>query len=365
MKIGTKLIHAGKDVKQGEAFAPPVVFAGPFYAEGDPADIPFIYTRYGNPTFAHFESAVAELEGGRTIVFSSGMAAVTAVFGAVLRPKDVLLIQNDCYFGARKFAGNYLAEMGVDVRLFDAGEDLAQKLRGAKLLWLESPSNPNLAVSDLRAMTQLAREHGVLSAVDNSTATPLGQRPLELGADISVASDTKSLTGHSDLILGHVSLRDVELAEKVLSWRTQTGAVPGPMEVWLAHRSLSTLEMRLERQCANAMKIAEFLETHAEVTGVRYPGLPDNPAHIIAAKQMDHFGPIIGFVLKDKNAADKFLSSCRLIASATSFGGMHTTAERRARWGGDDIPEGFIRLSVGCENAEDIIEDITQALGII
>jgi cystathionine gamma-lyase len=363
MKIGTKLIHAGKDVKQGEAFAPPVVFAGPFFAEGDPADIPFVYTRYDNPTFARFEEAVAELEGGRTVVFSSGMAAVTAVFGAVLRPGDVLLIQNDCYFGVRKVAGNYLSEMGVDVRLFDAAEDgLAQKLPGAKLLWLESPSNPNLFVSDLRAMTRLAREHGVLSAIDNSTATPLGQRPLELGADISVASDTKALTGHSDLILGHVSLRDDILAEKILAWRMQTGAVPGPMEVWLAHRSLATLEMRLERQCANAMKIAEFLKTRAEISGVRYPGLPDDPAHLMTAKQMDHFGPIIGFVLKDKDAADKFLTSCKLIASATSFGGMHTTAERRARWGGDNIPEGFIRLSVGCENAEDIIEDNTQAL---
>jgi cystathionine gamma-lyase len=362
MKIGTKVIHAGKSVKQGEAFASPVVFAGPFYAEGDPAGIPFVYTRYANPTFAHFEEAISELEGGRTVVFSSGMAAVTAVFGAVLRPGDVLLIQNDCYFGVRKFAGEYLAEMGIDVRLFDAAaDDLAQKLPGAKLLWLESPSNPNLVVSDLRTMTRLAREHGVLSAIDNSTATPLGQRPLELGADISVASDTKSLTGHSDLILGHVSLRDDELAEKILSWRMQTGAVPGPMEVWLAHRSLSTLEIRLERQGANALKIAEFLKTRPEISNVRYPGLPDDPAHAVAAKQMDHFGPIVSFILKDKAAADTFLTSCRLIASATSFGGMHTTAERRARWGGDDIPEGFIRLSVGCENAEDIIEDITQA----
>jgi len=364
MKIGTKLIHAGKSVKQGEAFAPPVVFAGPFYAEGDPANIPFVYTRYDNPTFVHFEEAVAELEGGRTIAFASGMAAVTAVFGAVLRPKDVLLIQDDCYFGVRKFAGSYLAEMGIDIRLFDAADgDLEQKLPGAKLLWLESPSNPNLKVLDIREVTRLAREHGVLSAVDNSTATPLGQRPLELGADISVASDTKALTGHSDLILGHVSLCGDELAEKILSWRMQTGAVPGPMEVWLAHRSLATLEMRLERQCANALKIADFLRTCPQVSSVRYPGLADDPAHAVAAKQMDHFGPIVGFVLKDKNTADGFLASCRLIASATSFGGLHTTAERRARWGGDDIPEGFIRLSAGCENAEDIIEDISQALG--
>lgn len=364
MKLGTKIIHAGKPVKQGEAFAPPVVFAGPFHAAGDPASIPYVYTRYDNPTFSNFEAAVAELEGGRTFAFASGMAAVAAVFGAVLRPNDVLLVQNDCYFGVRKLAGEYLAEMGVDVRLFDAdADDLDQKLPGAKLLWIESPSNPNLKVLDVREITRIAREHGVLSAVDNSTATPLGQRPLELGADICVASDTKALTGHSDLILGHVSLRGDELAEKILAWRMKTGAVPGPMEIWLAHRSLATLEMRLERQGANAMKIAEFLKTLPQVSGVRYPGLADDPAYAVAAKQMEHFGPIVGFVLKDKNAADEFLTSCKLIASATSFGGLHTTAERRARWGGDEIPEGFIRLSVGCEIAEDIIEDISQAMG--
>ena len=230
------------------------------------------------------------------------------------------------------------------------------------MLWLETPSNPKLDVCDLSVITELAREHGVLSVVDNSTATPLGQRPLELGADISVASATKALTGHSDLILGYVSMSDPDIADKILAWRTQTGAVPGPMEVWLAHRSLSTLEMRMERQGANAMKAAEFLKTRTEISSIRYPGLPEDPSHAIAAKQMDHFGPIIGFELKDKEAADKFLASCKLIASATSFGGMHTTAERRARWGGDDVAEGFIRLSVGCEDAEDIIEDIAQAL---
>lgn len=363
MKLGTKVIHAGKSVKQGESFAPPVVFAAPFHAAGDPAGIPFVYGRYDNPTLANFEHAVAELEGGRTFAFASGMAAVTAVFGAVLRPKDVLLIQDDCYFGVRKFAGEYLSEIGVEVRLFDAADTLEEKLRGAKLLWIESPSNPNLKVLDVRTITRLARERGVISAIDNSTATPLGQRPLELGADISVASDTKALTGHSDLLIGHVSVRDGELAEKILAWRMQTGAVPGPMETWLAHRSVATLEMRLERQSTNAMKIAEFLRSCPQVSGVRYPGLTDDPAHTIAAEQMDHFGPIIGFELKDKAAADGFLAACKLIASATSFGGLHTTAERRARWGGDDIPEGFVRLSVGCENAEDIIEDIAQALG--
>ncbi|MGH7784028.1 MAG: PLP-dependent transferase, partial [Candidatus Binatia bacterium] len=198
--------------------------------------------------------------------------------------------------------------------------------------------------------------------VDNTTATVLGQQPLALGADFSVASDTKSLTGHSDLILGHVAVRDQVLAEKLLAWRTQMGSVPGPMEVWLAHRSLATLEMRLERQCSNSLKIAEYLKDRNDVSGVRYPGLADDPSHEIASDQMQFFGPVVGFVLPDAARADKFLHACKIVFEASSFGGIYTTAERRARWGGDNIPEGFIRLSVGCEDAEDLIEDISRAL---
>jgi len=292
------------------------------------------------------------------------MAAVSAVFGTTLRPGDAMVMPTDCYYGARLIAEGYFTEMGVEVRKVPtATTDLADAIAGARLLWLESPANPGLDVCDIAALAKEAHVAGALVAVDNTTATVIGQFPLALGADFSVASDTKATTGHSDLILGHVATRDQRLTDKLLAWRTQMGAVPGPMEVWLGHRSLSTLELRLTRQCENSLKIAEFLKTRSEVSGVRYPGLPDDPSYEIVARQMQFFGQVVCFVLENKASAEKFLSSCTLIAEASSFGGVHSTAERRARWGGDDIPEGFIRMSVGCEDPSDLIEDISQALG--
>jgi cystathionine gamma-lyase len=209
---------------------------------------------------------------------------------------------------------------------------------------------------------RLPTARGTLVAVDNTTATFLGQRPLELGADFSVSSDTKSITGHDDLILGHVAVREASWGEKLAKFRTQQGAVPGPMEVWLAHRSLATLDLRLRKQCENAQGIAEFLSGRQEVRSVRYPGLPDDPSHAVASRQMRHFGPIVGFDLGDKARAERFLSECHLVLTATSFGGLRTSAERRARWGGDAIPEGFIRLNAGCEDLEDLLDDMATAL---
>lgn len=159
-----------------------------------------------------------------------------------------------------------------------------------------------------------------------------------------------------------MAVRDASLAERVRTWRTQTGGVPGPMEVWLAHRSLATLEVRLSRQCGNALALASFLRTQPEVSGVRYPGLPGDPAHEVASRQMQRHGPLIGFTLPDRARAECFLSACQLVDEATSFGGVHTTAERRARWGGDAVPEGFIRFSAGCEDPQDLIADVAQAL---
>ena len=177
-----------------------------------------------------------------------------------------------------------------------------------------------------------------------------------------MASDTKALTGHSDLILGHVATRDPAWAERVRTWRTQCGAIPGPMEVWLAHRSLATADVRLERQCRNALALATLLARHPAVQSVRYPGLPDDPAYAIASQQMQRFGTVVSFTLRNRQQAEAFLEACELVYEATSFGGIHTTAERRARWGGDTIPEGFIRLSAGCEDTDDLLADCTQAL---
>jgi cystathionine gamma-lyase len=283
----------------------------------------------------------------------------------VLRPGEVVILPADSYYTTRVLAEGYLAQMGIQVSMAPTADNAQQQhLRGAKLLWLETPSNPGLDVCDIAMLVAAAHAEGVLVAVDNTTPTVLGQCPLALGADFSVASDTKALTGHSDLILGHVAAREQVWADRLRTWRTQSGAIPGPMEVWLAHRSLTTLDLRLERQCHNALALARLFAARPDVRGVRYPGLPADPAHDVAARQMQRFGPVVSFVLADRQHAETFLHACQLVYEATSFGGIHTTAERRARWGGDVIPEGFIRLSAGCEDTADLLADITQALDV-
>src|SRR5262245_56375424 len=362
--MGTRVTRAGlPPATQGAPFLPGPTFAGPYHAAGDPASAPLTYGRFHNPTWTYYEQALSELEGGPAVSFASGMAAVAAVFGVVLRPGDVVVLPSDSYYTTRVMADGYFAPMGVQVRLAPtAGNAQQQYLTGAKLLWLESPSNPGLEVCDIAALVATAHDAGALVAVDNTTPTALGQQPLALGADFVVASDTKALTGHSDLILGHVSTREHTWADRLRTWRTQLGAIPGPMAVWLAHRSLATLDLRLTRQCHNALSLAMLLASRPDVHVVRYPGLPDDPAYSIAIRQMQRFGPVVSFVLADRQHAEAFLAACQLVYEATSFGGLHTTAERRARWGGDAIPEGFIRLSAGCEDTEDLLTDLTQAL---
>lgn len=364
MHDATRVVRGGHPAPaQGTPFHAGPTFAATYHLAGDPAGERFTYGRFDNPTWAGFEAALAELEGGPAVAFASGMAAVSAVFGAALRAGDTVVLPSDCYYTTRLLAGGYFAEMGVQVRQAPtAGDAQIDALDGARLLWLESPSNPGLDVCDVAALVEAAHARGVLVAVDNTTATVLGQRPLALGADFSVASDTKSLLGHGDVVLGHVAVREAEWEGKVRQWRTQVGAIPGPMEVWLAHRSLATLDVRLERSCGNALAIARFLAERPEVRRVRYPGLESDPAYETAVRQMTRFGPVVSFELADRAAADAFLSAAELIHQSTSFGGVHTTAERRARWGGDAVPEGFIRLSAGIEHPDDLLVDIAQAL---
>jgi cystathionine gamma-lyase len=364
MRQRTLVTRAGlPKPSQGAPFLPGPTFAGPFHAAGDPASAPLTYGRFHNPTWTYYEQALSDLEGGPAVVFASGMAGVAAVFGVVLRPHDVVVLPSDSYYTTRVLANEYFTRMGVQVRMAPtAGNAQQQHLQGATLLWLESPSNPGLEVCDIAALVAAAHAEGVLVAVDNTTPTVLGQQPLALHADFSVASDTKALTGHSDLIVGHVATRDRAWAEQLRTWRAQVGAIPGPMEVWLAHRSLATLDMRLERQCHNALTIARFLASRPGVDGLRYPGLPADPAYDIAQRQMHYYGPVVSFALADRQRAERFLAACQLVYEATSFGSLHTTAERRARWGGDTIPQGFIRLSVGCEDVDDLLADLSQAL---
>lgn len=364
MREATRVVRAGlPPAAQGAPFLPGPTFAGAYHAAGDPAQSLYTYGRYHNPTWTAFEDALGVLEGGSAVVFASGIAATTALLGVALRPEETVVLPADGYYTTRVLAEGYFTQMGVRVCLVPtASTEHRHRLEGARLLWLESPSNPGLDVCDIAALTEAAHERGVLVAVDNSTPTPLGQQPLALGADFVVSSDSKALTGHADLILGHVATREASWAGRLQAWRAQTGAIPGPMEVWLAHRSLATLELRLERQCQNALRVAEVLATRPEVEFVRYPGLPTDPSYEIARQQMRRFGPLVSFALATRGMAERFLSACQLIYEAPSFGGLHTTAERRARWGGDAVPEGLIRLSMGCEDADDILEDLAQAL---
>ena len=377
MRDATKIIRSTLTrTIAGEPLHSGPVFAAPYHTPGDPSETPYTYARSHNPTWTSLEKAIGQMESGQllsgesygasALVFASGMAACAAVFGAVLRPGDVVVLPSNAYYTARVLLQEYFAQMGIVLRMAPtAGNAQAELLEGARLLWLESPSNPGMEVCDIALLSEAAHRAGALVAVDNTTPTPLGQLPLALGADFSVASDTKSMTGHSDLLLGHVAVRDLELRAKIDQWRTLTGGVLGPMEAWLALRSIATLPLRLERSCANAQRIAEFLSTRNEVVSVLYPGLPTHPGHETATKQMRYFGAVLSFILRDKTAAETFLAASKLLTEATSFGGITTTAERRARWGGDAIADGFIRMSAGCEDVVDLIEDIAQALDTI
>lgn len=364
MHRDTRIVHAGyrKAGEPGPFLAGPQ-FSSTYTSPGDPSAHALTYGRFHNPTWTAWEEALRLLEGGDVVAFASGMAAVSAVFGVTLRPGDILVLASDCYYTVRRIAAGWLEAIGVKVRLVPT-RDNAQlgALEGARLLWIETPTNPLLDVCDIRALAEAATARGTLVAVDNTTATPYLQQPLALGATFVVASDTKAMSGHSDLILGHVGTADAQMADALRLWRTQHGAIPGPMEVWLAHRSLPTLPLRVSRQCATAEKLAECLAARLDVAAVHYPGLPHHPGHEIAKRQMHRFGTVFSFDLVTRARAETFLAALTLVREATSFGGVHSIAERRARWGGDAVSEGFIRFSVGCEAAEDLVADVEAAL---
>jgi cystathionine gamma-lyase len=363
MQRDTAILKAGyRPTTEIGAFQGGPQFASTYTAPGDPAQHRLTYGRFDNPTWMVLEEALGVLESGQAISFASGMAAIAAVFGVCLRPGDVVVLPAESYYTTRVVATTWLATLGVTVRIAPTRDLADALLEDVNLLWLETPTNPHLDICDIRELTAAAHERGTLVAVDNTTATAYLQQPLMLGADYVVASDTKALTGHSDLVLGHVAVTDPERMAALRSWRTQQGAVLGPMEAWLAHRSLATLPLRLTRQCASAQSLAEFLAAEPNVSAVYYPGLTDHPGHVMAKRQMHAFGSVVSFEVQSASHAENFLRALTIVREATSFGGVHSTAERRARWGGDAIGEGFIRFSVGCEAVEDIIADVSNAL---
>jgi cystathionine gamma-lyase len=361
------ILQAGhRSPKQPGTFVDGPQFASTYTSPGDPSQHQLTYGRFHNPTWTAWEDALGVLEGGIAISFASGMAAIAAVFGVCLKPGDVVILPSDSYYTTRVVASNWLQTIGIQVRLASTRDNAqAGVIDGATLVLLETPSNPQLELCDIQELVQVSHRHGVRVVVDNTTATAYLQQPLALGADYVVAADTKALTGHSDVVLGHVATADAERASALRTWRTQHGAIPGPMEVWLAHRSLATLPLRLTRQCESAEALARFLGSRPAVQAVYYPGLPNHPGHAIARRQMRGFGSVVSFDLGTRARAEAFLQALTLVREATSFGGVHSSAERRARWGGDAISEGFIRFSVGCEATEDILDDVGNALDAV
>jgi cystathionine gamma-lyase len=355
MGPSTRAVHAGlPPAAQGAPLLPGPVFAAPFHLRGEADAAPFGYGRDGNPTWSAVEAALGALEDAESVLFASGMAATCAVLEPGLAAGDVLVATRDGYPGVRGVAHQRLAPRGVEVRLVPTDtEAIAAACAGATLVWVETPSNPGLAVCDIAAVADAAHRAGARLVVDNTLATPLGQRPLDLGADATVHSATKALSGHSDLLLGTVAVRDPAWAGELREHRRLGGAIAAPFDAWLLHRSLATLALRLERQSANASALAELLRRRPDVSDVRRPA---------ASGQLRLPGPLVGFTLDGAGRAQRFLAALELVAEATSFGGVHSTAERRARWGTDDVAEGFIRFSAGCEDAADLLADVEQAL---
>ncbi len=356
------LHHRAAGLAKGEAVAPPIVSATTYHLP-EVEGASHMYGRMSMPTWDAVEAQLGILEDAPCVAFPSGMAAISAALMAVLTDRKKLIIPADGYYVTRVFSSEYLSAYGVEVIEVATADMETVDVSGGAVVFLETPSNPGLDCCDIALIAQRVRAAGGLLIVDNTTMTPLLQRPLDLGADMVVAADTKAPGGHSDILFGHVATRDAELEARIRQWRKLSGAVPGAFEAWLLHRGIETLEVRLERMCASAQVIAERLAAHPKVANLRFPGLPSDPSYAIAGRQMAGAGFLIGFELASAEAAEVFLSACPFITQTTSFGGTHTAGERRARWG-DPVADGFIRLSVGVEPVEPLWDAIEAALGV-
>ncbi len=343
--------------RQGDPLTPPLVPASTYFVAGDPCDAPFSYGRSANPTWSALEAEYETVGGAPCLAFASGMAACAAVVDALVAPGASVVAPSDGYYALRSL----LSARRIDARLVASTDPLAfaSEAANAALVWVETPTNPGLDVTDVRATAEACRRGSALLVVDNTLATAAGQDPFVLGADVVVVSATKATSGHSDALIGLAAAKDPAILEKLRAARTIGGAIPGVLEAWLCHRGLKTLDLRIARASESALTIARSL---AERLPVRYPGLPAHPQHELAARQMTHFGPVLTFDLGTKESAERFCARLRHIAEATSFGGVETTLERRARWGGDAVSPGLIRMSVGLEAPETILAELRSAL---
>ncbi len=375
--FSTRAIHAGQtpDPTTGSVIVP--IHATSTYAQDGVGGLRdgFEYSRTGNPTRTALETCLAALEGGRHgRAFASGMAATDAVLRATCRPGDHVVLPNDAYGGTFRLIDKVFRHWGLEhtpVPLEDIDAVRAALRPTTRLVWCETPTNPLLNIADIAALAEVAHEGGARLVVDNTFASPYLQAPLSLGADLALHSTTKYLGGHSDVVGGAVVTDDGALDEQVGFLQNGAGAVPGPFDAWLTLRGVKTLSVRMERHCDNAERVVAALTAHPQVTGVRYPGLPEHPGHEVAAKQMRRFGGMVSFtVAGGVDAAFEVCKRTRLFVLAESLGGVESLIEHPGRMthastaGSQlEVPADLVRLSVGIEDAEDLVTDLLDALG--
>lgn len=377
-RFATLAVHAGQspDPSSG-AIMTPVVMSSTFVQSSPGEHKGYEYARTGNPTRTALEANLAALEGGaHGVCFSSGSAAIDAVV-RMLKAGDHVVASDDLYGGTYRLFTKVFSRFGMEFSFCDMSDPSAVERAiapGTRLIWVESPTNPLMKIVDIKLLVEMGRAAGALVAVDNTFATPFLQRPLEMGADLVVHSLTKYLGGHSDVIGGAVITKDAELAEQLHFLQNAAGAVPGPMDCFLVLRGTKTLHLRMERHCENGMRIALALAGHPLVGPVYYPGLPGHPQHQLAARQMSGFGGMVSFELKDDSIekAKRFCESTRVFALAESLGGVESLVEHPAIMTHASVPrevreaaglrDSLIRLSVGVEDGDDLIEDLHQAL---
>ncbi len=362
-KPGEMLHLRGNALEKGEPVALPLTQSSMYHLPGLP-DGHATYGRVDNPTWVHLEHVLSHLEDAPCLSFPSGMAAISAALFATVQAGSRLLIPSDGYYVTRLLADRFLSRLGVAVEERPTTGFADGGFEGFDVVFVESPSNPGLDMIDLADVAKQVRSAGGITIADNTTLTPLGQRPLDLGIDVVVSSDTKAIGGHSDMLMGHVASRDAQIMERVEEWRRVSGSIPGPHEAWLLHRGLETLDVRFDRMCASAQVLAERLAAHPAVKHIRYPGLSHDPSHALAQAQTTRFGFLLSLTLESEDKAEAFINTCPLLRPATSFGGVHSSAERRARWG-DAVDPAFIRLSVGCEPVDELWQAFEASLNAL
>ena len=354
----SQVVAAGRPEKKPDGALNPAIALNSTFHEGGPIG----YGRYGNEAWSALEEAISVLEGGKTLIFSSGMAAISSVFSLLPQGAIIVAAENG-YQGTTTMLKKMHEAKKLEVRFVNLPntDEVLKALPGAQMLYLESPTNPAIEVVDLPVVIAAGKKTGSIVVVDSTLATPMVQNPLALGADIALHSVTKYLSGHSDILLGCVVTNDESIFERVEQARRYGGAIPGPFEAWIALRGLRTFALRMQRSQENAMELAKRLEKDPRVLKVRYPGLASDPYHERAKSFMKGFGAMISFEVKaDIAQIDKMCNSSTLITNATSLGGVESIWERRRRWATEShtIPENLIRFSVGIENVDDLWSDI-------